>query len=265
MYTTKNFRSLAFILVLGFTISSCTESTPKKTNQGSSNSPVNVETSTETPNLGPTGVSDPVDDNLNVNDEVTFYDEADPDDSTPLPGTPMSACGNVYRQFNNPIIFFVTDNNQSFQLQEYSYDSVPFIRNIRFGSDSYTACLDGYSNGMNFYVNSVTNKVAVTHPLKLYKNGEYTHELCGNFAYVTNSNGSTSLNLRVSNIDYLIKARYPNMFTFPAGIPNLTSTITTSNAPEACLYSNLASYKNFNETYKPQFEVEAIDMGALNP
>lgn len=261
----KNWKTV-MILIIGLFLVSCSESTPKKNNQGSSNSPVGTSEVQTNTNVGPTGTSDPVnEDNVNSNDDVTYYDEADPDDSVPLPGTPYNSCGRVYRQFNNPIIFFVSDSNQSFQLQEYSYDSVPFIRNIKFGADSYTACIEGYSNGMNLYVNTVTNKVAATHPLKVYQNGEYAHELCGNIAYVTNFSGVTTLNLKVSNVYYLLEAMTPNMFSFPAGIPTLTGSITSANAPEACIYSSKASYYDYSESFKPQFEVEAIDMGALNP
>jgi hypothetical protein len=258
--------STVLILVLGVFLTSCSESTPKKNNQGSSNSTVGTGETQNNPNVGPTGNPDPInDDTVNGNDDVTYYDEEDPDDSVPLPGTPYESCGQVYRQFNNPIIFFVSESNQTLQLQEFSYDSVPFIRNIKFGSDSFTACIDGYRNGMNLFVNTVTNKVAVNHPLKLYQNNEYTHELCGNIAYVTNFSGVTTLNLKVSNVYYLLEAMYPNMFTFPGGIPSLTSSITSANAPEACIYSSKASFYDYGESFKPQFEVEAIDMGALNP
>lgn len=261
----KNFSLVGFILLAIF-LGSCSGPTDSKSSSslGSTNPVSEAQNKEEDSNLGPTGSVDPVNDNINLDDGVTYYDEADPDDSTPLPGTPISACGPVYRQFNNPIIFFQSGNT-TYQLQEFSYDSVPFLRNIKFTNDSFTACIDGYRNGMNLFVNTVSDKVAVSHPLKVYQSGEYAHELCGHLAYVQNFNGVTSLNLKVSNVYYLINAKDPNSFTFPSGIPTLTSSITEANGVEACLYSADASFYDYGVSFKPQFKVEAIDMGALNP
>lgn len=253
---------LGLIVAALMLVTSCSQSTPgPQQNKGSSSSPVTEATNT---NLGPTGSSDPITgDDVNMNEDVGFYDEADPSDDPVLPGTAYSACGTVYRQFNNPVIYFRNDANQLFFMQEFSYDSVTFLRNIRFTRDSFTACLEGYRNGSNFYLNTVTSQSATEHPLKTQK-ANFSHELCGQLAYVTNAVGNTTLNLQVSNLYYLIDDS-GIMDGLPGVVPTTTSSITTQTSIEACLYSNKASFYNYNESFKPQFEIEGYDFGALNP
>lgn len=241
----------------------CNESTSAPaSNKASSTNPTT--TASEPVNLGPTGASDPITgDDVNMEEEVTFYDQADPSDEPELPGTPYNSCGVVYRQFNNPTIFFRNENNQTYNLKEFSYDSVTFLRNVRFKSDSFQVCLEGYRNGGDVFLNIITQNQATTHPLKLHT-GQYSYEFCGRMAYITNFSGQTSLNLHVAPYDYLITIGN-EMLELPAVIPTATSTLTEQNSIEACLYSNKASFKDYSVSYKPQFEIEAFDFGALNP
>ncbi|MCF8060233.1 MAG: hypothetical protein K9K67_13110 [Bacteriovoracaceae bacterium] len=256
-------RPIVFMMLALLLVTSCSEtSSPGTNNKGSTNSPVNTLSDTGT-NLGPTGATDPVDGN-NVNDnDITYYDQADPSDDPVLPGTVLNACGSLYKQFNNPVIFFKNENNQLFNVQEFSYDSVTFLRNIKFTNDSFNVCLEGYQNGANYFLNKVVSQTATSNPLKT-QTGNYAHEICGNLAYITNYSGQTTLNLKVNNIYYLIKLANQELM-LPAGIPTTTTTLTTANTIEACLYSNSPSYYNYNESFKPQFEIENFDFGALNP
>lgn len=244
-------------------VTSCSQSIPgPQEGKGTASNPVN--TSSNPTNVGPTGNSDPITgDDVNMNEDPTFYDEADPSDDPVLPGSPYSACGTVYRQFNNPVIYFRNEANELLFMQEFSYDSVTFLRNITFTRDSYSACLEGYRNGNNFYLNTVTSQMAVDHPLKTQK-ANYTFELCGNLAYVTNAVGNTTLNLQVSNLYYLIDDS-AIVDGLPGVVPTTTTSITSQTSVEACLYSNTASFYNYNESFKPQFEIENFDFGALNP
>jgi len=254
---------VAFQLALGG-ISSCSEKTSKNPNQTSSNPAVSTETTQSSPNIGPSGSSDPVDPNgVGATEPIEYYPESDPVENV-LPGTPFSACGMAYKQFNNPVIYFKENGGGTFFLQEFSYDSVTFLRNVKFGSDSFNLCLEGYRDNSNIYLNTTTQVNAATNPFKVYQNGEFTHEICGHLAYVQNFSGQTSLNLMIGSIYYLINNEN-NAVSLPSGVPTLASSITTSNSVEACLYSSKASYKNFNESFKPQFDIEGFDMGALNP
>lgn len=252
---------LALVALVG---TSCSQSTPgPQESQGtSSNSPVTQ--SQEPVNVGPTGQSDPITgDDINMNEQPTNYANPDPSDDPILPGTPYSACGTVYRQFNNPVIYFRNDNNELLTMQEFSYDSVAFLRNVTFTRDSYAVCFEGYRNNNNFFLNNVTHQQAVEHPLKTQK-ANYSFELCGQMAYVTNFAGNTSLNLQVGSLYYLIDDSNI-MDGLPGVIPTTTSSITTQTSIEACLYSNQATFYNYNESFKPQFIIENYDFGALNP
>lgn len=240
---------------------SCSDSSPKKNTPATTN-PISEAPSTEPENLGPTGVSDPVDpDGVGAVDPVDYYPTPDPDDTPQLPGTPARKCGIVYKQANNPVIFF-QENGQMFMLQEFSYDSTVFLRSIRFPNSSFNTCIDGYVDNNNFHVNTTESQTPATNPAKLYQNGEYSQEVCGHIAYVRNFSGVTSLNVKVGNVYYEIK---PQMnVVVPPGVPTVSSSITESNSVEACVYSNTASFYNYNISFKPQFNALAFDLGALN-
>lgn len=260
------FVGLFLILTMGF-ITSCNESTsaPTKNKASTSTNPTTSEAPVEPVNLGPTGAVDPItNDDVDTSGGVTYYDNyVDPDAGEQLPGTPYENCGVVYRQFNNPTIFYRASNNEVLFLKEFSYDSVSFLRNIRFKSDSYSVCLEGYKDGNDVHLNSVTQQQATAHPLKQFS-GQFGTELCGNLAYVTNYSGQTTLNLQVDQFYYLIKTANMSVVV-PSVIPTTSVSITPDNSIEACLYGNKAPYKDYNESFKPQFEVEAFDLGALNP
>ncbi len=263
----KNQNGLKTLFLSGLTlalIASCSQtSSPDTNSSGSANSPIES-TNVENTNIGPTGTTDPVNaDDVNNNNGVAYYDQADPNDDPVLPGTVYNACGTLYRQFNNPVVYFKNESNQIYYMNEYSYDSVPFLRNIKFTNDSFNVCLEGYRNGSNYFLNTVVSQSAVANPLKTQA-GNYSHEICGNLAYITNYSGQTTLNLKVSNIYYLISLSDASM-ELPGVIPTTTTTLTEANTVEACLYSNGPSYYNYNESFKPQFEIENYDFGALNP
>lgn len=258
-----------FLLVTMSFVSSCNESTsaPTKNNPSTSTNPTTSDAPAEPVNLGPTGAVDPItNDDVDTSGGVTYYDDyVDPDAGEQLPGTPYENCGVVYRQFNNPTVFYRASNNEVFFLKEFSYDSVPFIRGVRFKDDAFSVCIEGYRDGGDIYLNTFSQKQETNHPLKLYT-GQYSNELCGHLAYVTNFSGQTSLNLKIDQYYYLIKKANMSV-NYPSGIPSLqvNESITNTNSVEACLYGNKAPYKDYNVTFKSQFEVEAFDLGALNP
>jgi hypothetical protein len=249
------------LITLLLTSFGCNESATKKNSP--SQTTTNPVTSTPEPdNVGPTGSVDPVDpDGVGAVDPVGYYPDEDPDDSSVLPGTATNKCGVIYKQPNNPVIFF-QENGSLFMVQEFSYDSVVFLRSLRFPNDSFSVCIDGYVNGSNLFVNTTSSQVATTNPSKLFQNGEYAHEHCGSIAYVRNFSGVTSLNLKLGNTYYELKP--PAGVMVPAGVPTTTSSITDDNSIEGCVYSNKASFYNYNVSFKPQFEVQAFDIGALN-
>ncbi len=213
--------------------------------------------------LGPTDTPDPVNpDYIIGDDQVDYYPDADEDVNDILPGTPSNKCGVAYKQFNNPVLFFRENNsNTIYNLQQFSFDSLSFIGDFHFPNSSYNVCIEGYIDGANYYINKTSNQNAVDNPTKIHKEN-YTYEYCGHLAYVTNFSGITSLNLKVGAFYYLIHNK--NNLNFNS-IPTIQSSITSSNSIEACVYSNTASYKVLEETFKPQFDAMAIDVGALNP
>jgi hypothetical protein len=264
MKTLKVVMTFLMLSTLVLSITSCNESTSAPTNNKGSQSTDPITPQEEQPSLGPTGINDPITmDDVNMDGEVTYYDQPDPSDDPVLPGTPYNSCGVVYRQFNNPTLFFRNDSNQIFTLREFSYDSVVFLRNIRFGQDSYNVCLEGYRNNTDIHLNLITSQSTTAHPLKVHA-GQYSYELCGQLAYITNFSGQTSLNLRIDQFDYLITTANDSV-AIPNVVPNTTTVITSEDSIEACLYSNRASFKDYSVTFKPQFEIEALDLGALNP
>lgn len=221
-----------------------------------------VEESTSNPSLGPTENTDPVNpDNIVNDDEVTYYDEEDDTDNSPLPGTPSDKCGVAYKQFNNPSLFFKENgSNTILNLQEFSFDSINFIGDFNFPNTSYNVCIEGYINGSNYYINETNSQAATDNPSKIHQ-GNYPVELCGHLAYVKNFSGITTLNLKVGAFYYIIHNK--NNLNL-SSIPTIQSSITPSNSIEACVYSDKAAYKNYEQTFKPQVDAMALDKGALN-
>ncbi len=259
--SSRNF--ILMILTLALSTSCFNSATTSKSEESAGTESSSVESPTlEVPaNLGPTGNPDPVNEDNIVDDsnDVVYYDDPDPTPSPTLPGTPAEKCGVVYKQFNNPQVF-LNENGTLYTLQEFSYDSLPFLSSVSFPNDSYTACVDGYVNGSNFYVNTATNKVATEHPLKSYKSN-YSFEYCGQLAYVTNYAGNTTLNLQINQYYYIVNNKGSLNLS---GIPTISESITPQNSIEACIYSNKAAFKDYNVSFKSQIDGRAIDKGALN-
>jgi hypothetical protein len=241
----------------------CSESTSSSKNNSPSTTTNPITQTPEPQNLGPTGSADPVDPGgVGAVDPVEYYPDEDPDNTPALPGTPTNKCGVLYKQANNPAVFF-QEGGQLFTLREFSYDSVVFLRNIRFQNDSFSVCIDGYLNNNNLFINTTTSVAAVANPSKLFQNNEYPHEYCGQIVYLRSFSGTTNLNLQVGNRYHEVR---PQMGVIvPGGIPSISSTITTTNSVEACVYSNKASFTNYALSSKPQIEAQAFDLGALNP
>ncbi len=197
------------------------------------------------------------------NTDVTYYDDEDEDEEE-LPGVAFSDCGIMYKQLNNDNIFFKDSDGDTLIVQNYSYESTSILNQVQSINDSsedaYNTCLEGYIDSGVIYLETATLSSAASNPSRPYQ-GSYTYEYCGYLAHTTYSSNNFTL-LRMSSRDYKINNKTGSSYN--QTIPTVSTTITSSNAIEACIYTNKASYSDYGTTFYKNIDAVRIDLGAYN-
>lgn len=247
----KSLLNWSFVIVL---LASCGSET---TSTSSTNGTDNQTPTTSTPQGNSGDVSEyqePV-----VDTGVTYYPDEDPvEPEVQLPGSEVSTCGVAYVEMNVDGVSF-SHGGTTYHLNSYGTNTQAYLHQIVFTSDlsrsAYQLCFDGYVNGSEMFLDSVSSFTATQNP-SITTQG-YSTMLCGYTAFQRSSSGDTYLTLKVDQISYIVET---NVAT--NDIPNVgNSAVTASNGLEACFYSNRSIYRDYSRNFKPFFPVDYIDLG----
>lgn len=261
MKTIRGTKGFLIILAMALTTTSCVPSS-NKANKSSSNL-ATVQTtnssSNATTNDGPQAAQTP------QTGSITYYETADEDNSKELPGVAYNSCGVLYKQLNNDNTFFLDNNGGDILIvQQYSYDSATILNEVKSINDSassaYNTCLEGYIDSGIVYLNSATQTTATSNPT-LTKKENYTYEYCGHIAHTTYSANNWTI-IKVANKDFIVKNKSGHNQN--SNIPTVGKTISSTNAIEACVYSNRPEYVNSRSSFYHVIDAAAIDLGAFN-
>jgi len=234
----------------------------KESVQNNSSSTTPVQTANNNPSPTPSYVptSGGTGGSSSVVDGVTFYDQDDPITTVTLPGVAYNSCGTLYRVMNSgDLIFEDSSSGSLFDASDYSRQAKTVMSSLRFngreGSGAYSFCFQGYRNGSNVFVESVSEYSRVTHPDDL---SGYSVKLCGYTAYQDSHDGNSYVVLQSQNINYIITDLSPQ------GLPSVgRSYVSASNGAESCYYGQSAPTVDYNRTHKKFFKALAVDLGNL--